>query len=293
MAGPAYANLPAMRLVTFRDPGGVVRVGELAGELVRVLGAPAMVAWLEGEGRAPTGVEHALGEVRLLAPIPEPPSVRDFYAFERHVATGWRRRGAAIPEYWYEAPAFYFSNPASIHGPGDPVKRPGATAMLDFELEVAAIVGAEAKIAGFTLMNDWSARDLQAKEVTVGLGPHKGKDFATSLGPWLVTPDELPNEGGRLRLEATVSVNGRQLSRCDASEQHFGWPDLLAHAARDTRLRPGDVLGSGTLAGGCLMELGPQDLGDGRGERWIEPGDLVTLEAPGLGALENPVVTSR
>ena len=144
-------------------------------------------------------------------------------------------------------------------------------------------------IAGFTLMNDWSARDVQAREVTVGLGPHKAKDFATTIGPWLVTPDALPYEDGRLRLEATASVNGRELSRCDASEQHFGWPELLAQAARGTRLRPGDVLGSGTLAGGCLLELGPQDFGDGRGERWIEPGDQVVVEAEGLGALETPV----
>jgi fumarylacetoacetate (FAA) hydrolase len=279
-----------MRLVTFRDPGDVVRVGELADDRVRVLEAPAMLGWLEGEGRAPTGVEHAVDEVRLLAPIPEPPSLRDFYAFERHVAAGWRRRGAEIPEYWYAAPAFYFSNPASIHGPGEPVERPAATRVLDFELEIAAIVGAGGEIAGFTLMNDWSARDVQASEVTVGLGPHKAKDFATSLGPWLVTPDELPYVDGRLRLEVTVAVNGRELSRCDPSEQHFGWPELLAHAARDTRLRPGDVLGSGTLAGGCLLELGPQDLGDGHRERWIEPGDVVTLLAEGLGTLESPVV---
>jgi fumarylacetoacetate (FAA) hydrolase len=279
-----------MRLVTFRDPGGVVRVGELVDERVQVLQAPAVVAWLAGEGRASTGVEHPLGEVGLLAPISEPPSVRDFYTFERHVAAGWRRRGAEIPEYWYEAPPFYFSNPASIHGPNQPVERPAATRMLDFELEIAAILDADGEIAGFTLMNDWSARDVQAKEATVGLGPHKAKDFATSLGPWLVTPDELPYGDGRLWLEATVSVNGRELSRCDASEQHFGWPKLLAHAARDTRLRPGDVLGSGTLAGGCLLELGPQDLGDGRGARWIEPGDVVAVEADGLGTLETPVI---
>ncbi|OLE36761.1 MAG: hypothetical protein AUG48_06405 [Actinobacteria bacterium 13_1_20CM_3_68_9] len=228
----------------------------------------------------------------MLAPVPEPPSVRDFYAFERHVAAGWRRRGGEIPGYWYEAPAFYFSNPASVMGPGEPVRRPVVTEMLDFELEIAAIVGGEGEIAGFTLMNDWSARDVQAGEVTVGLGPHKAKDFATSLGPWLVTPDELPYEDGRLRLEATVSVNGSELSRCDASEQHFGWPELLAHAARDTRLRPGDVLGSGTLAGGCLLELGPRDLGGGRGERWIEPGDVVALAAEGLGTLATPVIAT-
>jgi fumarylacetoacetate (FAA) hydrolase len=152
------------------------------------------------------------------------------------------------------------------------------------------MVDANAQVAGFTLMNDWSARDVQAMEVTVGLGPHKAKDFATSLGPWLVTPDELPYEGERLRLEATVSVNGRQVARCDASEQHFAWPELLAHAARDTRLRPGDVLGSGTLAGGCLLELGPQEFGDGLGPRWLAPGDVVALEAAGLGRLETPVI---
>jgi fumarylacetoacetate (FAA) hydrolase len=216
--------------------------------------------------------------------------VRDFYAFERHVAAGWRRRGGKVPEQWYEAPAFYFSNPASIRGPGEEVRRPAATGMLDFELEVAAVIGAGGEIAGFTLMNDWSARDVQAREVTVGLGPHKAKDFATSLGPWLVAPDQLPYEDGVLRIEARVTVNGREVTRADASEQHFAWPELVEQAGRDTRLRPGDVIGSGTLAGGCLLELGPRDFGDGRGERWIEPGDVVSLHADGLGTLETPVV---
>jgi fumarylacetoacetate (FAA) hydrolase len=280
----------SMRVATVRDPGGTVGVGEIEGEAVHLLQAPSMLAWLAGEGRERTGAEHVLESVGLLAPVPDPPSVRDFYAFEGHVAAGWRRRGGEIPRYWYEAPAFYFSNPASIRGPGEPVTPPGASDALDFELEIAAVIGAGAQIAGFTLMNDWSARDIQADEVTVGLGPHKAKDFATSLGPWLATPDELPYEDGRLRLTATVSVNGRELSRCDAGEQHFSWPDLASHAGRDTRLRPGDVLGSGTLTGGCLLELGPQDFGDGRGERWIEPGDVVTIAAPDLGALETPVV---
>jgi fumarylacetoacetate (FAA) hydrolase len=279
-----------MRVATFRDPTGTVGVGEIDDETVQVLEARSMLAWLAEGGRERTGAQHALAAVTLLAPVPRPPSVRDFYAFERHVAAGWRRRGAEVPPYWYEAPAFYFSNPASIRGPGQPVTPPEATKALDFELEIAAIIGAGGEIAGFTLMNDWSARDIQAKEVTVGLGPHKAKDFATSLGPWLTTPDELPYDDGRIRLEATVGVNGRELSRCDAAEQHYSWRELVAHAARDTRLRPGDVLGSGTLAGGCLLELGPQDFGDGRGERWIEPGDVVSLAAPGLGTLEAPVV---
>jgi fumarylacetoacetate (FAA) hydrolase len=278
-----------MRLVSFRDPGGAVRIGELEADRIHVLVAHSMIDWLSDKGRRRTKIEYGLDRVTLLAPVPEPPSVRDFYAFERHVAAAWRRREADVPEYWYEAPAFYFSNPASIRGPGEPIERPAATAALDFELEIAAIVDSAGEIAGFTLMNDWSARDVQASEVTVGLGPHKAKDFATSLGPWLVTPDELPYEDGRLRLEATVRIGGRELSRCDAAEQHFAWPDLLAHAARDTRLRPGDVLGSGTLAGGCLLELGPQDFADGRGRRWLEPGDVVSLHAEGLGTLETPI----
>jgi fumarylacetoacetate (FAA) hydrolase len=166
--------------------------------------------------------------------------------------------------------------------------------MLDFELEIAAVIGVplgggEGGIAGFTLMNDWSARDVQANEVTVGLGPHKAKDFATSLGPFLVTPDELPYEDGRLKLTARVELNGEELTSSDASEQHFGWPEIVAHAARDTRLRPGDVLGSGTLAEGCLLELGALPA-EGRPDgRWIEPGDTVAMEADGLGRLETTV----
>jgi fumarylacetoacetate (FAA) hydrolase len=278
-----------VRLGTFRDKSGKVFVGELVGENVRRLEAGSIVAWLAGEGRERSGEESELAELSVLAPVPEPPSVRDFFAYERHVAAGWRLRGADVPEYWYEAPVFYFSNPASIVGPGEPVARPAATEMLDFELEIAAVIGDGGDIAGFTLMNDWSARDVQAGEMTVGLGPHKAKDFATSLGPHLVTPDELPYEEGRLGVEAWVTVNGREVTRSDASEKHFGWPEIVAHAARDTRLRPGDVLGSGTLAGGCLLELGPQDFGDGH-ERWIEPGDVVTVHAEGLGTLETPVV---
>jgi len=274
-----------MRLVTFRDADGATRIGAREGDRLDELQAPSMRAWLAGEGQAPTGNLHPLGDVTLLAPVPDPPSVRDFFAFEGHVGAGWRRRGADIPEYWYEAPVFYFSNPASIHGPNDPVSRPESTRMLDFELEIAALIGVDGGIAGFTLMNDWSARDVQAREMTVGLGPAKGKDFATSLGPWLATPDELPYDDGRLHLEATVTVNGRELSRCDASAQHYSWPQLVEQAGRDTRLVPGDVIGSGTLTGGCLLELGPLD-----GERWLEPGDVVALEAEGLGRLENRVV---
>ena len=253
-----------------------------------------MVAWLSGRGRERSGESVEIANLKAFAPVPEPPSVRDFYAFEGHVAAGARLRGREISPHWYEAPAFYFSNPAAILGPGQPVHRPEATRMLDFELEIAAVIGVpagggELGIAGFTLMNDWSARDVQAGEMTVGLGPAKAKDFATSLGPWLVTPDELPYDNGRLRIAAQVEINGVELSRCDAGEQHFGWPEIVAHAARNTRLRAGDVLGSGTLTGGCLLELNAITAGPDAEPRWCGPGDLVAIEADGLGRLETPV----
>jgi fumarylacetoacetate (FAA) hydrolase len=275
-----------VRLGSFRTDDGTELVGEVDGERVHVLEALRMLDWLAGAGRERTGEIHPLAELTTLAPVPEPPSVRDFYAFEGHVAAGARLRGKEIAPFWYEAPAFYFSNPAAILGPGEPVTRPASTRALDFELEVAAVVGGGGEIAGFTLMNDWSARDVQAGEVTVGLGPAKAKDFATSLGPWLVTLDELPYENGRLAVSARVEVNGEVVAECDAGPQHFPWGRIVDQAARDTVLRPGDVLGSGTLTGGCLLER----LAAGDEPRWIEPGDVVALEAGGLGRLETPVV---
>ena len=277
-----------MRLVTYLDRDGVARPGRLKKDAIQPLAAPSLLAWLAGEGREDRGAAVAAAQVRLLAPVPVPPSIRDFFAFEGHVAAGWRRRGGEVPEAWYEAPVFYFSNPASVIGPDATLRRPAATTMLDFELEVAAIIGAAGEIAGFTLMNDWSARDLQRREMTVGLGPAKGKDFATALGPWLVTPDELPHADGRLSLVARVVVNGETVTETTTADQHYTWPQLVEHAARDTVLRPGDVLGSGTLNRGCLLELGPLPGATAEG-RWIEPGDVVALEADGLGVLSTTV----
>jgi fumarylacetoacetate (FAA) hydrolase len=236
-----------MRLVTFLGATGSERVGELRTDrTIAELRAPTMADWLAGSGREGTGLEHALADVRLLAPIPHPPSVRDFYAYERHVAAGFKLRGRKIPEAWYEAPTLYFTNPAAIYGPGAAINRPTGCRRLDFELEIAVAVGAENELGGFMLMNDWSARDIQTREMQVGLGPAKGKDFATSLGPWLVTPDELPFDGEWLDLEASIKVNDREISRAESMPMQFSWPELIAHAARDTRLLPGDVLGSGT-----------------------------------------------
>ena len=279
-----------MRLASFATETGTVLVGELEGDVVHELEAASMLEWLAGDGRDRTGRMPPPAELRALAPVPEPPSVRDFYAHEGHVAAGASLRGGEIAPYWYEAPAFYFSNPASIHGPGEPLRRPAATTALDFELELAAVIGLGADgaptIAGFTIFNDWSARDVQAGEMTVGLGPAKAKDFGISLGPWIVTPDELPYADGRLAVQARVEVNGETVAECDASGQHFSWDEIVAHAGRDTRLRPGDVLGSGTLTGGCLLER----LAAGEQPRWLQPGDFVAMEADGLGRLETPIV---
>src|SRR5581483_2775527 len=262
---------------------GQPHVGSLESHEVVELEAESMIGWLSGSGRKPSGRRHRLAEVALLAPVPEPPSVRNFYAYEGHVAAGFKRRESKIPEAWYEAPVFYFSNPGAIFGPDQEITRPTGSTMLDFELEIAAVIDGESAIAGFTLMNDWSARDIQRREMTVGLGPAKGKDFATSLGPWLVTPDELAYDGERLHLEATVRIGEREITRVSTGAMHFSWPELIARASQDTRLRTGDVIGSGTVTGGCLLELGPID------GRWIEPGDVVTLAAEGLGELRTPV----
>jgi fumarylacetoacetate (FAA) hydrolase len=273
-----------MKLITYRAAGGGGGVGRLDGDAVQPLAAPTMIAWLEGTGTEPDGDPVSLDDVELLAPVPEPPTMRDFFTFKRHVDTVTAPAGG-VHEAWYEAPVFYFSNPSTVRGPGAAVARPPSCEQLDFELEVAAVIDGRGEIAGFTLWNDWSARDTQAREMPVGVGPHKSKDFAQSLGPWLVTVDELPYEDGRLNVSGRVTVNGEEVTSSTAADQHFSWPEILAHAGRDSRLRAGDVLGSGTLGEGCLLEIGPLE-----GDRWIEPGDIVALEVDGLGRLETPIV---
>lgn len=239
--------------------------------------------------------------VKILAPLPRPRSVRDFFAFEDHVAAARRQRGQSVPPGWYKMPVFYFSNHQAIIGPGDPLIFPH-TEQLDYELEVACVIGREGRdidpdevweyIAGFTIMNDFSARDIQATEMTVGLGPAKGKDFATALGPYLATPDELEdyitNDGTNYQLEMVARVNGREYSRGNLAAMHYSWGQLIAQASRDVTLYPGDVLGSGTVGGGCILELTPEAVGG-----WLEPDDIVELEVTGLGRLKNRVVYGR
>jgi fumarylacetoacetate (FAA) hydrolase len=263
-----------LRLCTF-EAGGREAPGRIEGERVVELAAPSLVAWLV-EGGEEVG-EHSIGDVRLRAPVPHPPSIRDFYAFERHVATARAQRGLEMAPEWYRIPVFYFSNPAAVLGPEDEVAFPPESSAWDYELEAAVVVGGDGAIAGFTVLNDWSARDLQKMEMAVGLGPAKGKDFGTSLGPVLVTPDEL----GDLGLEMVARVNGEERSRGNLGDMHWSWDDLVAHAGRNTRLHAGDVLGSGTVGTGCILEHG-----DGR---WLQSGDVVELEIEGIGVLRNTV----
>lgn len=231
-------------------------------------------------------------------PIISPPSFRDFYAFEQHVGTMWRRRGHDVPEAWFRLPIFYFGNTSEVRGPDQPVWAPDGSVELDYELEVGAVIDtpaidlvperAEEAIGGYLILNDWSARDLQREETTVRLGPAKGKDFATSIGPWLVTPDELADarSGTGYDLAMTAEVNGAEISRGSWSAAHFSFGDMLARASADARLRPGDLVGSGTVGSGCLLEVGEERLG-----RWLEPGDDVTLRIERLGELRTPVVS--
>jgi fumarylacetoacetate (FAA) hydrolase len=215
-------------------------------------------------------------------PFPDgrPPSVRDFYAFEQHVRQARLNRGQEVPGAWYEVPVFYFSNPAAIYGDGAQIPKPGDTEKLDYELELACVIGADGRPEGFTIMNDFSARDLQALEMQVGLGPAKGKDFATALGPVLVSVDELPSN---LDLRAIARVNGEVRTDTRTGNMHWSWDELLAAAARNTPgLVPGDVIGSGTVGGGCILEHN-----DGR---WLAPGDVVELEIEGIGVLRNTIV---
>jgi 2-keto-4-pentenoate hydratase/2-oxohepta-3-ene-1,7-dioic acid hydratase in catechol pathway len=279
-------------------------VGRVDGDVVHRLvpgegwaGQRALLDLAMTDATLPAGDTEPLHGVRVLSPVPEPPSIRDFYAFEDHVATARRSRGIEMDPDWYELPVFYFTNPAAVLGPGDALRPPAASDELDYELEVAAVVGVECSdvapgewlevIAGFTVMNDWSARDLQRREMRQGLGPAKGKDFATSLGPFLVTSDELAGDDGTPRGVMVARVNGQEWSRGELADLHFSWGDLIAHASRDTRLRPGDVIGSGTVGTGCILELGAVHGHDRY--PWLRPGDEVELEVEGIGVLANRV----
>jgi fumarylacetoacetate (FAA) hydrolase len=243
-----------------------------------------------------------LKDVTLRAPIPRPPSMRDGYAFRQHVATARKNRGLEMIPEFDEFPVFYFTNHQAVTGPGDVVVEKLHTDQLDFELEAAIVIGqggrnlraseADRSIFGLTIMNDWSARRLQMQEMKLSLGPAKGKDFATSIGPWLVTTDELGDRtaigphGASFDLAMTAEVNGKKVSHGNLKDMTFTFAQILERASYGVMLHPGEVIGSGTVGTGCFLELN----GSGITNQWLLPGDEVVLEIEKLGRLVNRVV---
>ena len=238
----------------------------------------------------------SLDEVTFHSPV-HPTTLRDFYAFETHVRTANRNRGQDVPENWYKFPVFYFSNPNNNYGHEETIPYPAYTQALDYELEIAVVIGKAGKdirpedaadhIFGYTIFNDWSARDLQVQEMRVNFGPVKSKDFACSFGPVIVTQDELADRAtdraGIYDLAMVARVNGEELSRGNFNDIYWTFGDMIARASQSVVLRPGDVIGSGTVGTGCLYELtknqGP----------WLKHGDVVELEIERIGVLRNTV----
>ena len=289
-----------MRLVTYeRDDarrlgalvgGSVVDVSGLVGDQSFPTTMEALVeagdgaldaarAALDGDVEA-----HAVPDASLLVPL-LPGSLRDFLAFEDHVRRGSERRGEAVPAAWYEMPMYYKGNHRSVYGPEQEIPWPPYTEELDFELEVACVIGrrgrdlseeeAAGAVFGYTLMNDWSARDIQRKEMSVRLGPAKAKDFATSLGPCITTADRLDPSSVRL----AVRVDGETWAEGNLGDMHWTFPQMIAHVSQGEDVWPGDVYGSGTFGGGCGLDQG----------RFLWPGAVVELEATGIGVLRNRV----
>ena len=238
----------------------------------------------------------AIDEVKFLSPL-KPTTLRDGYAFEQHVVTANKNRGREVPEEWYQFPVFYFTNPNAVFGHEDVIPYPPYTQAMDYELEIAAVIGkgginikpedAPAHIFGYTIWNDWSARDVQRKEMIVGLGPAKGKDFASSFGPVIVTHESIVDKAtdrpGVYDLSMVARINGEEFSRGNFKDMHWSFGELIARVSDSVMVYPGDVIGSGTVGTGCLLELtkfqGP----------WLKPGDIVELEIESIGVLRNTV----
>jgi fumarylacetoacetate (FAA) hydrolase len=310
--GYGYPNLPDVKLLTYDAATGpragvvvdgrVLDIGTLLGEpdglrdiraLLELPNEP-LTRLKSAVGSASASKGAPLGDLRLRAPILQPPTVRDFMVYEGHANAGGTRQ---LSDAWYRLPIFYFSNPLCIFGPEEAVPYPSASEQLDYELELAAVIGKEARnvaeadafshIAGFTIFNDWSCRDLQRDEMEARLGPAKGKDSASSLGPWIVTTDELAPfiRDGRLHVRCTLKVNGVLWMENNAGIMYHTWGAMIERASRDSRLVPGDVLGGGTVTGGSIGEA----IRNGFPARYLEPGDVVEIEVEGIGVLRNTI----
>ena len=305
-----------MKFVSFLNPDdsetpylGCPYLGVLDGEIIEDFGIEAgdVLIQILGAGRTDVkglrwyleqyAVKRQLSEVELKAPLPFPVSLRDFNVFENHMKTAYNIAGREIPAAWYDMPFFHFINHTSIYGPDETITFPGKIKELDFELEIACVIGKEGRdihakqaeeyVMGYMIFNDWSARDIQRLEISIGFGPTKSKDFASSFGPYLVTPDELEDRTtgrvGVYDLEITARVNDQEVSRGNWKNMHYSFGEMIAHASEGATLKPGDVLGSGPISSGCLFETT-----NGKGP-WLQPGDIVELEVERLGVLVNTV----
>jgi 2-keto-4-pentenoate hydratase/2-oxohepta-3-ene-1,7-dioic acid hydratase in catechol pathway/glyoxylase-like metal-dependent hydrolase (beta-lactamase superfamily II) len=307
-----------MKWLTFRANDGE-RTGVLSGETIHAM--PPGVTLLDLIGRGADGLREAgeealrspsavprLDDVTLLAPIPRPPSIRDSLCFLDHMRNCQAALGAgrALADTWYRIPAFYFACPATVLGPYEDAPTAPGSAWQDFELEIAAVIGitgsdltveqAERAIIGYTIFNDWSARDLQQRESQLAIGQGKGKDSGVTLGPYLVTPDELepyrdPSRSGRLDLQVTALVNGTVIGSGSTAQMDWTFGEVISYVSRGVTLAPGDVIGSGTVPTCTLVEhLNPAALESFPG--WLHDGDVVTLRAQGLGETRQTVRAS-
>ena len=256
---------------------------------------------------------HKLEEVKLLAPIPRPNSLRDAYAFKQHVETSRRNRGLEMIKEFDDFPVFYFSNHNAIFGPNDDIEcMPSHFEKLDYELEIAILIGKEGRnikaknakeyITGFMIMNDMSSRGLQMKEMKLNLGPAKGKDFASVLGPYLVTPDELSgnvvnedDSGCNYNLEMTCSVNGKLLSKGNLKDMAWSFEKIIERVSYGASIYPGDIIGSGTVGTGCLLEInGTNKLKHSDfTEIWLKENDVVEMEIENLGKITNKIISNN
>jgi 2-keto-4-pentenoate hydratase/2-oxohepta-3-ene-1,7-dioic acid hydratase in catechol pathway len=295
-----------VRWSTFQNPDGTQQVGVWHGDalypvpdvgrLVDLLGDDGATLQAAGDEAVRRSAAVEPSTVELLAPIPDPPSIRDFMAFEEHVVTASAAIGHTVDPLWYRQPVFYFTNPAAVVGPHADIAISPGSAAFDYELEVAAVIGqagadltpaqAVEHIAGFMLFCDWSARDLQGAEMKLNLGPAKGKDGANGFGPWLLTADELADRatGHGYDLAMSASVNGADYSRGNLAALYWSFGEMISYASRGTRMRPGDVIGSGTVGTGCILELGR--VHGAEAYPYLRPDDRVHLEVDLLGAID-------
>lgn len=300
-----------MKFVRFDNSDSTIGVGVVDENQFRVIeGYTDLLPLIEkgeaslkeaGAAALATGAAVDPKTVRVLSPVATPPTFRDFYAFEQHVKAGRKWRGLEMDPLWYEIPVFYFSNPYAFRGEGEIAMTPGSQSF-DFELEVAAIVGkggsnlspeeGEDAIIGYCVLNDWSGRDIQQQEMKLSMGPVKGKDTGTSMGPYLVTKDELAPfvKDKGFDLTMSLTVNGTEYSNAKWSDVSWSFGEMVAYASRGTEVRPGDVIGSGTCGTGCINEISRT-----HGSEifpWLKPGDVVVASVEGLGSLRSTIVAA-